>query len=285
MVNIHGPTSFNDLKTVNGHLCTTYREGCQQLNLLESDVHWDNTLADVSISAHPNQIRTLFAIIISTCYPLNPSELWEKYKDFMTDDILHRLRIVSLDRDMQFTLEMYNEALVLIEDKCLVIANKALAQLGMVAPNRLVNDLFDRELQREQSFNIESLNSFIEENIEKMLPQQKSVYDTIINAINDQCGGIYFLDAPGGTGKTFLISLILATIRSKNDIALAVASSGIAATLLDGGRTAHSAFKLPLNIQYTETPICNISKSSGMGEVLQRCKLIVWDEVTMAHKA
>lgn len=32
-------------------------------------------------------------------------------------------------------------------------------------------------------------------------------------------------------------------------IALALAASGIAATLLDGGRTAHSALKLPLNVQ------------------------------------
>ena len=59
----------------------------------------------------------------------------------------------------------------------------------------------------------------------------------------------FFLNAPGETGKTFLISLILAKIRSNNGIAFAVASSGIAATLLDGGRTAHSVFKLPLNIQ------------------------------------
>ena len=49
-------------------------------------------------------------------------------------------------------------------------------------------------------------------------------------------GGLYFVDAPEGTGKTFLISLILATIRSRNDTALAIASSEIAVTLLDGGR-------------------------------------------------
>lgn len=117
-----------------------------------------------------------------------------------------------------------------------------------------------------------------------MNQQQKNVYDTIIHAINGQIGGVYFLDAPGGTGKTFLISLILATIRSDNNIALAIASSGIAATLLDSGRTAHSALKLPLNIQFTETPTCNISKTSGMAKVLQQCKIIIWDECTMAHK-
>ena len=49
-------------------------------------------------------------------------------------------------------------------------------------------------------------------------------------------GGILFLDAPGGTGKTFLINLILAKLRSEGKIALATSSSGIAATLLTGGR-------------------------------------------------
>ncbi|XP_037910190.1 ATP-dependent DNA helicase PIF1-like [Hermetia illucens] len=34
----------------------------------------------------------------------------------------------------------------------------------------------------------------------------------------------------------------------------------------------------------TETPICNIAKSSAMTKILQVCKLIVWDECTMAHK-
>ena len=55
-------------------------------------------------------------------------------------------------------------------------------------------------------------------------------------------GGMLFLDAPGGTGKTFLINLILTKLRSEGKIALANASSGIAATLLTGGRTLHCTF-------------------------------------------
>ncbi|GBO37537.1 ATP-dependent DNA helicase PIF1, partial [Araneus ventricosus] len=97
--------------------------------------------------------------------------------------------------------------------------------------------------------------------------------------------GIFFLDAPGGTGKTFLINLLLAKVRQRKEIALAVASSGIAATLLTGGRTAHSAFRLPLNLANTETPTCNISRNSGKAKILKDCKLIVWDECTMSHKA
>ena len=68
-------------------------------------------------------------------------------------------------------------------------------------------------------------------------------------------------------------------------IAIAVASSGIAATLLHGGRTAHSTFKLPLNlIALGSSGVCNIRKNSGLGRLLKDCKLIVWDEITMSHK-
>lgn len=63
--------------------------------------------------------------------------------------------------------------------------------------------------------------------------QQKEVYDTFMKAIDGGNGGLYFLDAPGGTGKTFLMSVVLATVRARSNIAVAVASSGIAATLLE----------------------------------------------------
>lgn len=53
--------------------------------------------------------------------------------------------------------------------------------------------------------------------------------------VNAKQGGYFFLDASGGTSKTFLVSLILAKIRLQQNIALAIASLGIAVTLLDGG--------------------------------------------------
>eukprot|EP00106_Octopus_bimaculoides_P000143 XP_014767585.1 PREDICTED: ATP-dependent DNA helicase pif1-like [Octopus bimaculoides] len=80
------------------------------------------------------------------------------------------------------------------------------------------------------------------------------------------------------------MKFLLAEVRQHQDIVGAVASSGIAATLLPGGRTVHSTFKLPLNLAASKTPSCNISKSSDQGQVLRRCHLIVWDECTMAHK-
>ena len=48
-------------------------------------------------------------------------------------------------------------------------------------------------------------------------------------------GKLFFIDGPGGTGKTFLYDLLLARVRSQGEVALAVASSGLAALLLAGG--------------------------------------------------
>lgn len=129
-----------------------------------------------------------------------------------------------------------------------------------------------------------SLATFVADNEPLLTDEQRNVYDQINLSIEAQQGGSFFLDAPGGTDKTFVISLILARIRSQNHIALPIASSGIAANLLDGGGTAHSSLKLPLNIQTNPDAMCNIKNHSRMAEVLRKCKIIIWDKCTMAYK-
>lgn len=84
-----------------------------------------------------------------------------------------------------------------------------------------------------------------------------------------------FFGCPGGTGKTFVTNLILAKVRSQGKLALAVASLGIAATLLAGGRTAHSAFKLHLTVSLQKDNVCSIRKNGPLGKILQDVSLII----------
>ncbi|XP_056647121.1 ATP-dependent DNA helicase pif1-like [Diorhabda sublineata] len=130
----------------------------------------------------------------------------------------------------------------------------------------------------EKSYNINELLEYIAHNKPLLNDNQKKVYDVIMSRINNNIGGIIYLDAPGGTGKMFLINLILAKIRAKKLIVLALASSGIAATLMEGGRTAHSALQLPLNIAEQQFPVCKISGKSGRGQILKQAKIIIWDK-------
>ncbi|XP_057738281.1 uncharacterized protein LOC130955450 [Arachis stenosperma] len=58
--------------------------------------------------------------------------------------------------------------------------------------------------------------------------------------------------------------------------------SGITATLLLGGRTAHSRFKIPINAE--PSSMCNISKQSDIAKLIRQMTAIIWDEAPMANK-
>ncbi|KAF7807461.1 ATP-dependent DNA helicase PIF1-like [Senna tora] len=60
------------------------------------------------------------------------------------------------------------------------------------------------------------------------------------------------------------------------------ASSGIASQLIPGGRTAHSRFAIPLNIDGNST--CHIVQGSDLAELMVHTKLIIWDEAAMTHR-
>ncbi|XP_062075969.1 uncharacterized protein LOC133780107 [Humulus lupulus] len=111
--------------------------------------------------------------------------------------------------------------------------------------------------------------------------KQREAYDIIFQKVFAEESATFFIDGPGGTGKTYLYRAILAPVRSRGMIALATASSGVAAILLPGGRTAHSRFKIPLTCEKDTT--CTVSKQSGLAKLLQCAKLIIWDEAPMSH--
>ena len=86
--------------------------------------------------------------------------------------------------------------------------------------------------------------------------EQVAIFNKIREHIDSREGRIFFLDAPGGIGKTFL-NKILAYVRMQNRIAVATVSSGLASSLLRLSRTAHSHFKLPISPEHTST--CNFT--------------------------
>ncbi|CAA2992122.1 ATP-dependent DNA helicase PIF4-like [Olea europaea subsp. europaea] len=88
--------------------------------------------------------------------------------------------------------------------------------------------------------------------------EQQYAYNTILHRILNDDSGMFFVDRPGGTSKIYLYKALLAAVRSRNLIALATSSFGVVASLLLGGRIAHSRFKIPLEI--TDDVGCLISK-------------------------
>ncbi|GFX96020.1 ATP-dependent DNA helicase [Trichonephila clavipes] len=190
LVNMPGPRSFHELKIVDSVTHATFRSSCQAMTLLERNQQWDICINDACNTAHPNQIRALFAIILTACFPSSPTELWERYRSLMAEDILRRVRLENGNMAMEFTEVIYNETLINIEDKCLTIANKVLIQLGMPAPTRSEIGSFDVDLRREQSYNISDFQLYVQSNIPKLTCEQKGIYDRIMQMINDGVGDL-----------------------------------------------------------------------------------------------
>jgi hypothetical protein len=110
---------------------------------------------------------------------------------------------------------------------------------------------------------------------------QREAYDRIKHSYETNSSEAYFIDGPAGTGK-MLYSLILSMVRSNYHIAFAVAGSGITALLLQGGRTAHSRFKIPVLTH--EGSVCSVGHISAIAELLIQAKIIVWDKALMTHR-
>jgi len=112
--------------------------------------------------------------------------------------------------------------------------------------------------------------------------EQKYVFNLIINVVNRQAGGMFFLYKYGDSEKTFMWKTLTSALRSKCDIVLTVASSGIASLLLPNGRIAHSKFAIL--VPTLDNSTCNIHQGTKQVELLKATNLIIWDKAPMDHK-
>ena len=82
--------------------------------------------------------------------------------------------------------------------------------------------------------------------------EQKHVFDVVYIAANtysdswQPCENSLFLEGQPGRGKMFVVDTICSALRAHRHIVLVVGSSALAATLYEGGRTAHNLFQIPV---------------------------------------
>src|SRR3546814_16233614 len=82
---------------------------------------------------------------------------------------------------------------------------------------------------------------------------------------------------------------IVAEVRAQGGLALVCAATGLAATLYEGGTTAHSLFKIPIedeaDLEDEEHELkCKLPCNSQRLELLMATNLVVWDEFPNQHR-
>ena len=96
---------------------------------------------------------------------------------------------------------------------------------------------------------------------------QRNFVDAVLSAIdNDNAEQkCFYIDGPGGSGKTFKYTTLSNLVRSRGKCVSATAFTGIPAILLAEGKTVHKTIGLPVK----------------QGEYLKNCDLFIWDEAPM----
>jgi hypothetical protein len=293
---VRGPTSYEHIRTVDGMVYPTFKGACIALGLLEDDGEWVALFREGAEFMTGRALRHLFALALQHTTITNPLAIWEMFGRSMCDDVPHLLTTgrvpvppgaeeiedqIDLDYGLYLIQEYLNEF------------GRTLLEYGLPKPvlnwtiqNRSINSTV---LEEELNYNREHEQEAYDRMRAQLNPEQSHCFQVIVTAVHQyeqnpnryQQSG-FFLQGPAGTGKTFLYNCLCSYLRAQGKIVLCVASSGIAAQLLPGGRTAHSRFKIPLSNAVITG--CNITSSSTLAQLIRKASLIIWDEVPMQHK-
>jgi hypothetical protein len=290
LLHVKGPTSFESLRTVQGELCETFRDAALALHLLEDDREWELCLKEAATFKFPRELRHLFAIILVNCAPSQPRRLWDTYATHMIEDILYKARQANKNEfsprpDEDLKIEATKNALWEL-DSYLKGLGSSLADF-FTMPQGISNSIIGAPSPDDCEKTRDELARLAKTHISALNGDQREIFNKIMTALSlplhSHQRRLFFIDGPGGTGKSFLYNTLIEQISGilrKNVIVLA--SSGIAALILHGGRTAHSVFKVPIPVFHDST--CNITRKQQVGSMIYDADIIIWDEAPMMHR-
>jgi hypothetical protein len=186
---------------VDGVLCDSFSAACVARNLVENDQYVRDLLEEGLQHRIHSEVRFLFAHILIHCDPVNPTplQLWEQYGERMSLDYIG-LQHDPVDTALQRSLHHIKHLLG--------NARKTLADYNLPEPTMNVEWRY-----RHQNVNLlETTREEYAERVREILPtlnqEQLRAYNAIVNSVeNNLPNKLFFIDGPGGTGKTYLINV------------------------------------------------------------------------------
>ncbi|GBM85913.1 hypothetical protein AVEN_222423-1 [Araneus ventricosus] len=208
-----GAISFDDILTINGLRCITFQQACQEYGLLRGDQQWHDALNEAAQFQSPRQMRMLFAMICGFGEVEDIPDLWVQHQVSLCEDFVHRYSEQTGPHyalaDIEELLTSYNLSLQKLHLPTVDLPASVLERANF--------DVVE-EQAKANSYAMQ-LNS-----------EPRNVVEILLSAVYNNAADTpkcYFLDGPAGTGKTFVYSTLLHTIRGRGDDVIPVASTGI----------------------------------------------------------
>jgi hypothetical protein len=274
------------LKNIDGHACDTFQEAATLRGLMANDEEIEFIVQEmIGTQCSTSEMCDFFALILVWHDVGDARDLWTNTWRDLATTFLHR----GLS-----DVNAHNEVLRLIDH--------TLSRFGLTSQRYLLMPLKCPDVPRAAGPPAETCKEIKEErssfptaaekdkldHMEPLTGEQQIIFDEFCESVDapawTNTPNVSYVEGPAGSGKTYLYTRILRHFRSQGRLALAVCMSGIAALLLEGGRTAHSRFRLSVPLPL-DGATANISANSGIAKLLREVALIIWDEAPNAPKA
>ncbi|XP_023245859.1 uncharacterized protein LOC111643039 [Copidosoma floridanum] len=259
LLHIKGNTSYNDLKTVDGILQPSFTATCLTLRVIEDDDEWIKAMNEATVWMMPQRLQLLFVRILIHCQPIHPEELWENFKDAMSEDY-------SRTNDKKISHQLaYSQINNLLNRE-----GRSLADFPTMEQSVIANALSDTN-----DVTVEQASERGYSQYDKLNNEQKEIVDKILTVLREENihnSTCFFLKGPGGSRKTFVYTTIYNILFSENIKVCSMAFTEIAATLLPNGGDFRQL--LPIKVRGTRSEILNLSiKYSNLWKYFLQIKL------------
>lgn len=210
----------------------------------------------------------MFAYMLLFCEISDKQTLLATFLDSFTEDYARR----DIPREESIRL-----ALIDIQN-VLILHGARLSQFGLPEPAYIAPgyDVINFDEERLEGDNLRN----------QLNPEQRNVFQSVMDSVHNEdfhADRLFVINAQAGTGKSFLFATLISVLRGEQIPVVALAPTGLAASLLKGGRTLHSRFKIPLDVN--ETTVTGVKPNSTEGRLIASSKLIIIDEMSMVTRA
>lgn len=216
---VKGAMSYADVRTYDGVVYLTFKQACEARGLLESDNECHLLFDEAIVSASSGQLRQLFVTVVMFCSVGNVWSLFENYWTYFSDDIQRRVRtalsnpsyIIPFDRLLSLLMK---ELHIVFSNSGGSIDDYDLPRAAIYSDDIVGNRMVDEELAPDAA----ALAAEANLNIPRLNTDQRKFFDTIIQRVNMNKPGFFFVYGHGGTGKTFLWNALISKIRSEKKL-------------------------------------------------------------------
>lgn len=240
-----GPVNEAAMRTFAGNVYPTYLDAVIARGLIVNDSMWRNALLDAVQFRNPRALRGLFVTLLLHNNIINPLELWEEFRNDMTEDFsrtraLNHRPMLPAGAVIAGSQDDWDHGLRDIQ-RLLALSGSCNDRFDLPNPPVLQNSNDERSILLRRVASCLAVDpTSTEENLRAILAtrelslsdDQRRVYLQFCQFVDNATEGVHIVQAWAGSGKTFVANTLLLRHCLNNQIVASGSNSGLASQLI-----------------------------------------------------